>query len=127
FDPFISTHSVPENDNTAIDQVASEMADIADAANCAVEAVHHVRKTNGAESTAEDARGGSSLVAKGRSIRVFNTMTADEASKAGINVNERRLYFRSENGKGNMVRPASAAHWRYLTNVLLGNGTSSRL
>lgn len=126
FDPFISTHSVPENDNTAIDQVAAEMAGIADAAKCAVEAVHHVRKTNGAEITVEDARGGSALVAKGRSIRVFNTMTVDEASKAGINVNERRLYFRSENGKGNMARPASVADWRRLTSVLLGNETTAR-
>lgn len=43
-DPFVKTHSAPENDNGAIDGVARKFADIADKTNCAVELTHHVRK-----------------------------------------------------------------------------------
>ncbi|MGE0660437.1 MAG: AAA family ATPase [Reyranellaceae bacterium] len=124
-DPFVSTHGVPENDNGAIDQVATELADIADATNCAVEVVHHVRKTNGAEITAEDARGAVSLIAKARSVRVLNPMTEEEALKANINPAERRMYFRVDpSAKANMAPPTAAA-WRRMASVSLGNGTGS--
>jgi hypothetical protein len=124
-DPFVSTHGVIENDNGAVDQVASELADIADAANCAVDAVHHVRKTNGAEVTAEDARGASALIAKARSVRVLNPMSEEEAGKANIELAERRMYFRVDaSAKANMA-PPSAATWRRLVGVSLGNGTGA--
>ena len=45
FDPFVSTHQVPENDNTGIDLVVKTCARIADATGCAFEIVHHARKT----------------------------------------------------------------------------------
>jgi RecA-family ATPase len=54
FDPFVSIHNVNENDNAAIDAAAKQCARIADAGNCGVEIVHHTRKTNGSEITAED-------------------------------------------------------------------------
>jgi len=53
-DPFVAAHRVSENDNMAIDAVAKTFGRIAGATNCAVETVHHVRKTGGAEITAED-------------------------------------------------------------------------
>jgi RecA-family ATPase len=53
-DPFVATHRVNENDNMAIDAVAKTFGRIAEKANCAIELVHHVRKTNGNEITAED-------------------------------------------------------------------------
>ena len=46
-DPFVSTHRVSENDNMAIDAVAKTFGRIAENANCAIELIHHVRKTNG--------------------------------------------------------------------------------
>ncbi|MGO9419913.1 ATP-binding protein [Roseiarcus sp.] len=46
-DPIVSTHRVSENDNMAIDAVAKTFARIAGRANCAIEGVHHIRKTNG--------------------------------------------------------------------------------
>ena len=61
-DPFVSCHRVSENDNSAIDTVAREWADIADATGCAVELVHHVRKVGDVEVTVEDARGASALL-----------------------------------------------------------------
>jgi hypothetical protein len=125
FDPFVSIHAVPENDNNAIDAVAKELAGVADRCDCAVETVHHVRKTNGAELTAEDARGAVALIGAARSVRVLNQMTAEEASRAGINPTERRLYFRVDNGKANMAPPSSTASWRQLIGVGLGNGTTT--
>jgi len=56
-DPFVSSHRVTENDNPAIDLVAKQWGKIADRTNTAIELVHHTRKTNGAETTVEDARG----------------------------------------------------------------------
>jgi AAA domain len=120
-DPFVSTHGVPENDNGAIDQVAKELAGIAEAANCAVEVVHHVRKTNGGELTADDARGAVALIGAARSVRVLNPMSQDEAAKAGIEINQRRLYFRVDNGKANLAPPSDNASWRQLVSVGLGN------
>lgn len=94
FDPFVSIHAVPESDNGAIDIVAKALAGVADLCDCAIETIHHVRKGNGAELTVEDARGASSLIGAARSVRVLNPMTVGEATKADINQNERRLYFR---------------------------------
>ena len=125
FDPFVSIHAVAENDNGAIDTVAKELAGIADRCNCSVETIHHVRKSNGAEMTADDARGASSLIGAARSVRVANPMTADEAARADINPAERRLYFRVDGGKANMAPPSAASVWRRLVGVSLGNGTST--
>jgi RecA-family ATPase len=47
-DPFVSSHRAGENDNNAIDMIAKEWARLADRCNCAIELVHHTRKTNGA-------------------------------------------------------------------------------
>jgi hypothetical protein len=43
-DPFISCHSVKENDNDAMDTVVKEWGRIAGAANCAIGLVSHTRK-----------------------------------------------------------------------------------
>ncbi len=43
-DPFVYSHAVNENDNSAIDVVARTWARIADRANAAIELIHHSRK-----------------------------------------------------------------------------------
>src|SRR5690606_7351743 len=83
-DPFVSTHGVSENDNGAIDKVTKLWAKIADETNCAIELVHHVRKSEGRDVTVEDARGAVSLLAAARSARVLNRMTDEQASEAGV-------------------------------------------
>ena len=83
-DPFVSSHEVSENDNAKINAVARQWAAIADECNCAIELVHHVRKTGGAEITVEDARGASALHDAARSMRALNRMSDDEAKKAGM-------------------------------------------
>lgn len=125
-DPFVSCHDVPENDNGAIDRVTKAWAAVAEAANCGVELVHHVRKasTGQAAYLVEDARGGSALIGAVRSARILNGMTPEEASQAGVEADQRRRYFRVDDGKANMHPPSDGATWHHLISVDLGNETA---
>jgi hypothetical protein len=100
-DPFVASHRVTENDNNAIELVVAEWTEVADETGCAIDLVHHSRKTGGAEVTVEDGRGAVALLAKARSARVLNTMSEDEAAKAGVE--NRRVHFRVSNGKANLA------------------------
>lgn len=120
-DPFVSSHTVSENDNGAIDMVAKEWARIADVCNCAINLVHHVRKTNGAEVTAESSRGAVSLIGAARSVVVYNRMTKDEADAAGIDRRLAGFHFRMQNDKANLA-PPEVAEWFRMNNVDLENG-----
>ena len=119
-DPFVSTHQVSENDNNAIERVAKTWAHIADLTGCAINLVHHSRKTGGNEVSVEDGRGASALASAARSARAFNQMTKDEAAKAGVD--NHRSYFRVDNGKANLAPPSDKATWYHLVGVPLGNG-----
>jgi DNA polymerase I-like protein with 3'-5' exonuclease and polymerase domains len=125
-DPFVASHKVQENDNNAIEEVAEVWRDIADSLNCAIELVHHTRKTNGNEVTVEDGRGASALSAASRAARAFNKMTEDEANRAGINPDRRGFYVREYDGKTSMVPPASTSTWYQLHSQMLPNGTFDR-
>ncbi len=120
-DPFVKSHKVSENDNNAIDAVATQWAAIADVTNCAIELLHHPRKTGGAEVTVEDGRGASALLSASRSARVLNKMTKQEADKAWIEQTTAWRYFRVDNGKASMAPPEHAA-WYRLTSFVLDNG-----
>lgn len=122
-DPFVSSHSVSENDNRAIDMVAKEWAKIADRCNCSINLVHHVRKQNGTEVTAESSRGAVSLIGAARSVIVYNRMTKEEGERAGIAPEKRGFYFRTHNDKANLA-PAELADWHRMNNVDLDNGDS---
>ncbi len=120
-DPFVSSHRVSENDNNAIDMVAREWARIADETGCAIDLVHHSRKTGGGEVTVEDARGASALISAARDARVLNPMSADEAEKAGVE--PRFAYFRVDSGaKANMAPRSEKAQWFHFVSVDLENG-----
>lgn len=121
-DPFVSTHGVSENDNGAIDKVTKLWAKIADETNCAIELVHHVRKSEGRDVTVEDARGAVSLLAAARSARVLNRMTEDQASAAGVPPQDRFSYFSVTRGKANLAPMSGQSEWRRLVSVALGNG-----
>ncbi|MBA9069930.1 hypothetical protein FHR71_003691 [Methylobacterium sp. RAS18] len=119
-DPFVSSHRVSENDNGAIDRVAKTWARMAEETNCAVELIHHARKTNGAEVTIEDSRGAVALLSAARSARTLNGMTKEEAERAGVE--SRRAYFRVDNGKANLAPPPEGSTWFKMESVALGNG-----
>lgn len=123
-DPFVSCHSVSENNNGAIDAVAKKWARVAVAANCSIFVVHHTKKLNGAEASAEGARGASALPNAARSVIALNRMGADEATQWGIEGDDRRRYFRAYDDKNNRAPPASASDWYRLASVDLGNDPS---
>ena len=121
-DPFVSCHAVNENDNGAIDRVAKLWGKIADETGCAIELVHHTRKTGGNETVMEDMRGAVALLSAARSGRILNIMSGEEAERAGVE--QRRLYFRVDNGKANLAPPPTdRSSWFKMASVDLGNGT----
>jgi hypothetical protein len=92
--------------------------------NAAVEIVHHVKKGAGVgkmEVTADSGRGAGALKDKARSVRVINGMTAKEAPKAGVAVDDRFDYFRVGNGKSNLGRRSGRSEWRQMISVDLCN------
>ena len=117
-DPLVSTHEVPENDNSAMQRVAKAWTEVADRANCCVEVIHHIVKGQG-ETTADSARGGGALKDKTRGMRVLNAMTQAEAEKVGLEKPDG--YFRIDHGKVNMVATGRSG-WRHIASVPLGNG-----
>lgn len=121
-DPFVSSHRVAENDNGAIDRVVKTWARVANATGCAVELVHHTRKTGGAEVSVEDGRGASALLAAARHARTLRTMNEQEADSLGVERIDRQAYVRIDGGKANLSPPASGAVWFRLANVHLPNG-----
>jgi hypothetical protein len=123
-DPFVACHSVAENDNTKIAAVTRQWAAIAEATNCAIELVHHARKSAAGQQqafTVEDARGASALIAAVRSARVLNGMTKEEAER--VNVDNPASYFSLTSGKSNLAPRSDKALWRRIVGVPLGNGT----
>jgi hypothetical protein len=119
-DPFVSSHSVSENDNGAIDMVVKEWARIANAAGCAVHLVHHTHKLHGAEVSAESSRGAKALVDGARVARALNPMSREEAQGLGLQDNWR--YFRVTDAKTNYAPPAEASEWFAHRSVQLANG-----
>lgn len=121
-DPFVSSHSVSENDNQAIDSIAKEWARVGVRANCSVVLVHHTRKLGGGEATAEGARGAIALVGAARSVIALNKMAPEEAAQFGIEGEDRRRFFRAYDDKNNRTPPADKSDWYHLASVDLGNG-----
>ena len=121
-DPFVSSHSVNENDNGSIDAIAKQWARVAKLADCSIVLVHHARKLAGGEVSAETARGASALIAAARSVITLNRMTDEEAVKYGIDGEERRRFFRVYDDKNNRAPPADRSDWFRLASVDLGNG-----
>ncbi|RWD70199.1 AAA family ATPase [Mesorhizobium sp.] len=120
-DPFVSSHSLPENDNAAMDAAVKAWARVAHQGNCSVELVHHSRKLGGEEASAESARGGSAFVDACRGVRVINRMSTEEAGKLGIS--EPRFFVSMMDDKPNMAPPpTNKRDWFQLVSVLLPNG-----
>jgi AAA domain len=121
-DPFVSSHEAPENDNGAMDRIIKAWGRVADLGNCAVELVHHSRKSSAGETeiTVESSRGGKALTDGCRSVRVLNRMSKEEGENAGVDAP--RVHFRTFIDKSNLAPPAEASTWFKLQSVDLGNG-----
>ena len=121
-DPFVSFHTVLENDNKAIDIVVKTFGRIAYETGCSIELVHHSRKMNGIETTVDDARGASALISAARSARMLNRMTEKEAKKAGVAAEDAAAYFRFTDGKANLAKLSKKDSWCHIEEVVLSNG-----
>jgi hypothetical protein len=119
-DPFVATHAVNENDNSAIREVIECYDLIAEQANCAVHLWHHTRKGNGQGASLDSARGASSFVDACRSVRVLEKMTPEEGKKQKIG--NYRQYFRAFSGKLNFAPPTETSEWYHIESVAVMNG-----
>lgn len=121
-DPFVSSHEVPENDNSKIDKVGKRWKRLASETKTSIVLVHHTKKLAGREVRAEDSRGAVALINVARSTLVLNPMTADEAERFGITDKaEQRRMVRVDDDKPNRAPPESA-WWFRKASIDLGNG-----
>jgi hypothetical protein len=121
-DPFVKSHTAPENDNGIIDRVVGAWAEIAHETKCSVNLYHHPRKTGGAPITVDDVRGGGAIVGAARSVRILNAMTTEEAKRA--NVSDAWSYVRVDDVKQNNLPPGEAK-WFHLKSIPLAYGDTA--
>jgi hypothetical protein len=121
-DPFVHSHEVNENVNTEIARVMDLWRIIAEVQEVSIELIHHTRKLNGAEVSAEDTRGAGAMVGAARSVRAMQKATKDTAAKLNVADDEiRNLFFFGAGDKINMAPPPNSNAWRKLVSVSLGN------
>lgn len=124
-DPFVSSHTVRESSNEAIDAIAKRWKRLAQEAGCAVVLVHHTKKLGGREVTAEDGRGAVALRDAARVVLPLNAMSQAEAEELGITDPAlRRSLVRVDTGKANRA-PPDAATWIKLESQCLDNGNAN--
>lgn len=121
-DPWVGATAINENDNVAMNAAVAAVRSVCDETDCAAGLVHHIRKGNGDDATVDSVRGAGSLIGAARAARVINKISPDEAMKLGVPEHEATGVFRVDDGKANMAPPASAATFRRMVGVLLGNG-----
>ena len=122
-DPFVKSHSVAENDNSAIDAVVQILADIATDQDVAIDTPHHVAKGINEPGNANRGRGASAKKDADRLVYTLTVMSQEEAEAFGISEADRRLFIRMDSGKVNIARPLRQAKWFRLIGVPLGNKT----
>ena len=121
-DPFVKTHSVPENDNGMIDQVVQVLTNLAVKYNIAVDTPHHTSKGPADPGNASRGRGASASKDAWRIVYSLAPMTEDEGRTFGISEHERRRLIRMDRAKVN-IAPAIEAKWFKLVGVNIGNAT----
>jgi hypothetical protein len=122
-DPFVKTHSIEENLNSAIDDVAQILTDLATKHDIAMDAPHHVRKGQMEPGDADAGRGASAYIDAARLVYTCLPMSEDDARVFGISQEDRRDYIRVDSGKPNIARRNRNAKWFRLVSVTLDNQT----
>jgi hypothetical protein len=122
-DPFIKSHSVSENANDLIDEVAQVLFELAEKYDIAVDAPHHISKGTPEPGNAHRGRGASALPDACRLVSTLTPMTPEEAKAFGISEEDRFSYVRLDRAKVNITRRGGAIKWFHLVGVPLGNAT----
>ncbi|MCP4996419.1 MAG: AAA family ATPase [Gammaproteobacteria bacterium] len=125
-DPFISTHDIPENDNTSIDKVVTIYKRLAHEAGVSICLIHHTKKS-GTDSEihagdAEAGRGASSLKDAARCVATLAKMNQKTGDRLNLDSKERAHYVRLDTGKLNFGLAVYAPRWFKLESVCLPNG-----
>lgn len=127
-DPFISTHTAPENDNNAMDQVVSIFKKLSGNFRVAINIAHHTKKigvdTEAHAGDAESGRGASSIKDAARAAVTIARMGKKTAEKLDIPDEVRGDYIRMDVGKMNFAAHDSTANWFKIEAVRLENGDS---
>ncbi|PTR07770.1 helicase RepA family protein [Cereibacter azotoformans] len=122
-DPFITCHSVPENDNVAMNAVIDAWRDVANQTNAAIELIHHTAKAGTGDSI-NDGRGASAFRDGIRAGRVLAPMSFEEGERMGLTPAETARIFRSLDGaKPNMSARGAGFTWYRMETVTLNNPT----
>jgi hypothetical protein len=122
-DPFVKTHAVEENSNTAVDHVVQLLTDLATKYDIAIDVPHHTSKGQPDPGNAKRGRGASAMNNAGRLIYTLSTMTSEEAQAFGISERDRKSFVRMDSAKVNITRPLDSAKWFRLVGVRLGNAS----
>jgi hypothetical protein len=122
-DPFIKSHSLEENSNSAIDEVVQLLANMADQFDIAIDVPHHAAKGPADPGNANRGRGASAMKDAGRLIYTLTPMGPEEAQALGLNEADRRRLIRLDSAKVNITPPMAEAKWFRLVGVRLGNAT----
>jgi hypothetical protein len=120
-DPFVKTHGVDENNNSAIDEVVQILTDMAGRRRVAVDIPHHMAKGLADPGNANRGRGASAMKDAARLVYTLTAMTTEEAKFLGVDEGERRFLVRMDGGKVNIAPPTIEATWFRLVGVPLGN------
>jgi hypothetical protein len=120
-DPFIKSHSLDENSNSAIDEVVQLLANMAGQFDIAIDIPHHVAKGSADPGNANRGRGASSMKDAGRLIYTLTPMSADEGRAFGLNEQDRRRLIRLDSAKVNITPPMAEAKWFRLVGIRIGN------
>ena len=124
-DPLANMTSGSGETNEIFREISRRLSMLADKVGkgLSIHLVHHTRKLNGMGAQDADAvRGGSSLIAAVRAARLFNGMTAEEATKAGLETHTN--HFRVDDAKNNLSKPSEKAQWFERISVQLDNSDS---
>jgi hypothetical protein len=122
-DPFVKTHSVEENNNSAIDKVVQILTDLAIRHDIAVDVPHHMSKGPPEPGNAKRGRGASAAKDAFRLVHTLTPMSPEEGQGFGLTEVERRYLVRMDPGKVNIAPPADDASWFKLVGVRIGNCT----
>ncbi len=125
-DPFVSTHTLNENDNSEVAVAAGLFREIARQGECAVNLIHHTRKppmgtSEGHAGNADTARGASALIGVARIVHTLFTASATDAQRLEIPDDERLSYVRLDGAKAN-YSAVDETTWFRRESVVLPNG-----
>jgi AAA domain/Primase C terminal 2 (PriCT-2) len=121
-DPFVKSHSVEENLNSAIDDVVQILTDLSVKYNLAIDAPHHMSKGAGDPGNANRGRGASAMKDAARLVYTLTPMSEKEAETFEIPEEiDRRQFIRVDSAKVNIAPPGFSARWFQLVSVPLDN------